>query len=87
VWVAPLFCVFFALTRDGKGTTMPRDLVDTTPRRPGATPLAPRRDVKLQVCFSSDERARLERQARAAGFESVASYVRARTVALPDGVA
>jgi len=69
---------------------MPHDLVDMTPqtsRRPGATPLAPRRDVKLQVCFSSDERARLERQARAAGFESVASYVRARTVASPDGAA
>jgi len=70
--------------------TMSHDLVDMTPQtpsRPGATPLAPRRDIKLQVCFSSDERARLEKQARAAGFESVASYVRARTVASPDGAA
>ncbi len=57
------------------------------PRRPGTKPLAPRRDIKVQVCFSADERARLEREARAAGYETVAAYVRARTVAAPDGAA
>jgi len=51
-----------------------------TPHRPGTRPLAPRRDVKLQVCLSADERARLEAQAAAGGYESVSSLIRARTL-------
>jgi len=54
------------------------------PGRPGARPLAPRRDIKLQVCLSAEERAQLDVQARAAGFETVAAYVRARTLGAPD---
>ncbi len=65
---------------------MPEVLV-WEPRKPGTKPLAPRRDIKLQVCLSAEERARLERQARAAGFESVAAFIRARTVSAPDGAA
>jgi len=57
------------------------DAGEWTPSRPGTKPLTPRRDIKLQVCFSAQERARLDAQARAAGFETVASYVRARTLA------
>ncbi len=62
---------------------MEHDAGEWTPSRPGTKPLAPHRPVKLQVCFSAEERARLESQARAAGYESVASYVRARTLGQP----
>ncbi len=62
---------------------MTNDAGEWTPARPGTKPLAPRRDIKLQVCLSADERARLDAQARAAGYESVASYVRARTLDQP----
>ncbi len=55
-----------------------------TPNRPGTRPLAPRRDIKLQVCLSADERARLETQARARGFETVAAYVRSATLGQPQ---
>jgi len=51
-----------------------------TPARPGTKPLTPRRTIKLQVCLSADERARLDERARSAGFETIASYVRSRTV-------
>lgn len=62
---------------------MEHDSAEWTPNRPGTKPLAPRRDIKLQVCFSPDERARLDRQARAGGYETVAAYVRARTLGQP----
>jgi len=57
--------------------------VGWTPSRPGEKPLAPRRDIRLQICLSADERARLDAQARAEGFESVAAFVRARTIGQP----
>ncbi len=66
---------------------MARDLAEWTPRPTGTRPLAPRRDVKLQICMSAQERALLEKLARAAGYETVAAYVRARTVSAPDGAA
>jgi hypothetical protein len=66
---------------------MASDVLEWTPRRPGTRPLAPRRDIKLQICVSAQERAQLERQARASGYESVAAYVRARTVSAPNGAA
>ncbi len=62
---------------------MEHDSAVWTPNRPGTKPLAPRRDIKLQICLSAAERARLDRQARAAGYETVASYVRARTIGQP----
>ncbi len=77
---APFCCL-------GKGLVMASDVVEWTPRRPGTRPLAPRRDIKLQICVSAQERARLETLARAAGYETVAAYVRARTVSAPDGAA
>ncbi len=61
--------------------------VGWTPSRPGTKPLAPRRPVKLQICLSADERVRLDAQARAAGFETVAAFIRARTVGAPNGAA
>lgn len=57
--------------------------VGWTPSRPGTKPLTPHRPVKLQVCFSPDERARLDERARAAGYESAAAFIRARTLAQP----
>jgi hypothetical protein len=39
--------------------------------------LGPPRPIKLQVCLSPQERVLLCEQARAAGFDSVSSYVRA----------
>ncbi len=65
---------------------MATDVLVWEPRRAGAR-LVPRRDIKVQVCYSADERARLEKLARAAGFETLAAYVRARTVSAPDGAA
>jgi len=59
---------------------MEHDVVEWTPSRPGTKPLAPRRQVKLQICLSAAERTRLDAQARAAGYETVSSYVRARTL-------
>ncbi len=57
-----------------------QDTIRWIPGRPGVRPLAPRRDIKLQVCFSAEERVRLDAQARAAGFESVGAFIRDRTV-------
>ncbi len=65
---------------------MAQDVAEWTPNRPGTRPLAPRRDIKLQVCLSADERARLETQARARGYESVAAYVRSATLGQPIDV-
>ncbi len=66
---------------------MANDTVTWTPSRPGTKPLTPHRPIKLQICLSADERTRLDAQARAAGYETVASYVRARTVGAPNGAA
>lgn len=54
--------------------------VVTDDRRGGAAPLAPKRDKKLQITLSEEERALLDKAARAAGFESAASFIRARTL-------
>lgn len=53
------------------------------PGRPGTRPLAPHRPIKLQICLSPEERAQLDAQARAAGYETVAAFVRARTLGPP----
>ncbi len=58
-----------------------------TPSRPGTKPLTPHRPIKLQICLSAEERARLDAQARAAGYESAAAFIRARTVGAPNGAA
>ena len=42
--------------------------------------LSPQRQTRVQFCVSPEERDRLIEQARADGFESVSSYVRARTL-------
>jgi hypothetical protein len=42
--------------------------------------IGPRRPVKVQVCLTPAERVRLSEQARAAGFETVSAFVRARTL-------
>jgi len=44
------------------------------------TRIGPRRPERLQICLSPEERAALDTQARAGGYESVAAYVRARTL-------
>jgi len=65
---------------------MTSDVLVWEPRRAGVR-FTPRRDIKVQVCYSAEERARLEKLARAAGFETLAAYVRARTVNAPNGAA
>lgn len=57
----------------------------TDDRRGGAAPLAPRRDKKLQITLSAEERALLDKAARAAGFESAAAFIRARTLGAAVG--
>lgn len=52
-------------------------------RRGGPARLAPKRECKLQILLSAQERARLDELAQASGFESAASYVRARTLTAP----
>ncbi len=37
-----------------------QDTIRWIPGRAGVRPLAPRRDIKLQVCFSAEERVRLD---------------------------
>jgi len=57
-------------------------------RRPGRPPnrLAPPRRERLQVAFSADERTRLDEQARADGYETIAAFIRARTLGVaPQG--
>lgn len=56
-------------------------------RRGRTARLGPTRPVRLQIHVSAEERAQLDRAARAAGFESVAAYVRARTVGRPGPTA
>ncbi len=53
------------------------------PARPPREAVAPTRQQKLQISLSQDERRTLTERARAGGFDSVAAYVRARTIALP----
>ena len=38
------------------------------------------RPVKIQVCLSAEERARLSEQARAAGYDTVSAFICARTL-------
>jgi len=62
---------------------MANDTMTWTPARPGTKPLAPHRPIRLQICLSADERARLDAQARAEGYESAAAFIRARTIPAP----
>jgi len=41
-------------------------------------PLTPHRPIKVQICLSPEERARLDAEARAGGFETVAAMEKAR---------
>jgi len=50
-----------------------------------STRIGPRRPARLQICLSPEERVSLDQQARAGGYDSVAAYVRARTVTAPAG--
>ncbi len=52
-------------------------------RPPG---LAPRRPCKIQVAYSEVERAALEQAARAEGAESLAQFIRLRTVGRGEGL-
>ena len=56
------------------------DTLTRLPGRTGQRALAPHRPLKLQVCLSSEERVRLDVEARAAGFETIAAFVSARTL-------
>lgn len=49
-------------------------------RRGGPARLAPKRDHKLQVLLSGEERMRLDELAQAAGYESAAAFIRAQTL-------
>ena len=42
--------------------------------------IGPPRPIKFQVCLSESERVQLSEQARAAGFETVSAFVRARAL-------
>jgi hypothetical protein len=42
--------------------------------------ITPHRPVTVQICLTMEERARLVEQARAGGYESMSSYVRACTL-------
>ena len=42
--------------------------------------LGPRRPARLQICLSDEERVSLDAHACAGGYDSVAAYVRARTL-------
>jgi hypothetical protein len=58
-----------------------KDTCSAALERPGR--ITPRRPFKVQVCLSEDERVRLSEQARAAGFETLSAFVRARTLGGP----
>ncbi len=59
---------------------------EVTERRRGRPPgLAPRRPCKIQVSFSEPERQALERAARAEGADSLAQFIRLRTVGRGEG--
>jgi hypothetical protein len=42
--------------------------------------ITPHRPVKVQICLTPDERAQLAERARAAGYDTVSAFVRARTL-------
>ena len=63
---------------------MANDTVTWTPSRRGTKPLTPHRPIRLQICLSAQERARLDAQARAEGYESAAAFIRARTLGQPS---
>ena len=50
---------------------------------PRAERITPRRPIKLQVCLTPQERTQLGEQARAAGYETLSAFVRARTLGAP----
>jgi len=61
-------------------------IAEETERRRGRPPgLAPRRPCKIQVAYSEVERVALEQAARAEGAESLAQYIRSRTVGRGEG--
>ena len=61
-------------------------IAEDTERRRGRPPgLAPRRPCKIQVCYSESERAVLEQSARAEGTDSLAQFIRLRTVGRGEG--
>ncbi len=61
-------------------------LAEDTERRRGRPPgLAPRRPCKVQVAYSESERAALEQSARAEGMDSLAQFIRLRTVGRGEG--
>jgi hypothetical protein len=53
----------------------PQTIVGASRRR-----ISPRRPLKLQICLTTEEKARLAERALAGGYESVSSYVRVRTL-------
>lgn len=55
-----------------------KETAAVSPQRPHR--IAPPRSTKLQICLTADERVQLTERARAAGFDSVSSYVRAQTL-------
>ena len=61
-------------------------IAEDTERRRGRPPgLAPRRPCKIQVAYSESERAALEQSARAEGMDSLAQFIRLRTVGRGEG--
>ncbi len=48
--------------------------------RPPRETIGPLRDQKFQIALSIDERRALREQARAGGYDSVADFIRARTL-------
>ncbi len=59
---------------------------ETERRRGRPLGLAPRRPCKIQVAYSEVERVALEQAARAEGAESLAQFIRLRTVGRGEGV-
>jgi hypothetical protein len=55
-----------------------KDMRDALLQKPER--ITPHRPVKLQVCLSVEERRQLSEQARAAGYDTVSAFVRARTL-------
>ena len=62
-------------------------IAEETERRRGRPPgLAPRRPCKIQVAYSEVERVALEQAARAEGSESLAQFIRLRTIGRGEGL-
>jgi hypothetical protein len=55
-----------------------KDMCDAMLQKPER--LSSRRPVKLQICLTPDERVQLAERARAAGYDTVSAFVRARTL-------